>query len=66
MYLLSVYNIPVNNLEDFGASVIRVDKPNQPPLDTLARYIIILSVDNIDLYRIMKFHIGYPTSRGNW
>lgn len=24
-------------LADFGASVIRVDKPNQPPLDTLAR-----------------------------
>ena len=24
---------------DFGASVVRVDRPNQPPLDTLARYV---------------------------
>jgi len=24
---------------DFGATVIRIDKPNQPPIDYLGRYV---------------------------
>ena len=46
-------------LKDFGASVVRVDKPNQPPLDTLARYVCahevtffyILTKDFVQLVR---------------
>lgn len=29
---------------DFGASVIRVDKPNQPPLDVMARYDMVFAI----------------------
>ncbi len=31
---------------DFGASVIRVDKPNQVPIDTLARYSVFVLAIN--------------------
>lgn len=35
--ICSVCLWPLLIFPDFGASVVRVDKPNQPPLDTLAR-----------------------------
>lgn len=33
------FQIRAHVFPDFGASVIRVDKLNQPPMDTLARYV---------------------------
>ena len=39
---------------DFGASVVRVDKPNQPPLDTLARYGNYMYIDVVYNYGLCQ------------